>query len=451
MTGNNPNAGEDAATILAFLRNSSSFAGFGDECLEALASNCPVEESEAGFTFFRQGDLGDFAFLVLEGEIAIEVSTDLGQVTVAIMRPGELVGEIAAFASTPRTAAVTSRTPVRLLRIDQSAIRDILFRSPEASMTIIAELGARLQSLNGTIAALTQATRALSEGKFESSMLDALRDRATRFRQFADTFEQMAREITVKRSHAQEMRLAYDIQQSFLPKRIDAGPFADRFFVAASMVPAKEVGGDFFDYFMIDDEWLAIAVGDVSGKGVPAAMFMSVSRMVLKSIAREGGGAGDILSRVNSLLAEDNPEGMFVTVAFARLNLVTGEFNVASGGHEEIFVLGPDESMQKFGYGGPALGLFDGPVYRDSTFPLAPGSTVVFATDGITEAFDRDRRMFGMERLERLLTETPPDDPAGLVDMLQSEVAEFAQGCPQSDDITCLALSWRGAAASGQA
>ena len=444
MTGTIANALDNAETIRAFLRQSSSFAGFGDDGLDLLAKSCDVDTADAGVTFFEQGDAGDFAYLILDGEVSIEVSTAVGRVIVATMGPGELVGEIAAFASTPRTAAVTSRSPVRLLRIEQSAIRDIMARSPETAMAIIAELGSRLQGLNGTIAALTQATRALAEGAFESSMLDVLRNQATRFRQFADTFDAMAHEITSKRLHNQEMRLAYEIQQSFLPKTIDAGPLADRFTVSATMQPAKQVGGDFFDYFMIGDEWLAIAVGDVSGKGVPAAMFMSVSRMVLKSIAREGGSAAEILTRANSLLAEDNPEGMFVTIAFARLNLKTGEFNIASGGHEEIFVIEPGGKLEKYGVNGPALGLFDGPVYREKTSTLVPGAMVAFATDGVTEAFAPDRRMFGMEQLERLLADNPPDDPGALVDLIQSKVAVFAEGCPQSDDITCLALAWHG-------
>lgn len=444
--------GPDGETgrILAFLKNSSSFSGFDEACLEMLATRCPVEKAATGTVFFEQGELGDFAYLIIEGDVGIEVSTDVGRVTVAIMGPGDLVGEIAAFASTPRTAAVVSRSPVKLLRIEQSAIRDILVNSPEVAMSIIAELGTRVQGLNGIIAALTQATRALADGQFESSMLDVLRSQASRFRQFAETFDQMAVEIATKRSFSQEMKLAYDIQQSFLPKSIDAGSLADRFSISASMLPAKHVGGDFFDYFMIDDEWIAIAVGDVSGKGVPAAMFMSVSRMVLKSAARDGGTSGQILTRVNSLLAEDNPEGMFVTVAFARLNLVTGEFNLASGGHEEIFVLGADGSMEQFGSGGPALGLFDGPVYKEKTFSLAPGSQIIFATDGVTEAFTADRQMFGMKRLERLITGASPAGPDGIVELIQSDVATFANGHPQSDDITCLALAWNGPANAGQ-
>ncbi|MCI5077056.1 SpoIIE family protein phosphatase [Oricola sp.] len=448
MTGKSHNPpGHDAEAVRALLKQSSSFSGFNDQCLDLLAGRCTVEEADAGVTFFEQGEMGDFAFLVLEGEVSVEVSTDVGPVTVAVIGPGELVGEIAAFAATPRTAAVRSRVPVRLLRIEQATIREILRQSPELAMSIIAELGTRLQSLNASIAALTQATRALGAGEFESSMLDVLRNQATRFRQFADTFDQMAREITSKRLHGQEMKLAFEIQQSFLPKSIHAGPvLGPRFKVSASMQPAKEVGGDFFDYFMIDDEWLAIAVGDVSGKGVPAAMFMSVSRMVLKSVAREGGSAGEVLTGVNSLLAEDNPEGMFVTVAFARLNLVTGEFNLSSGGHEEIFVIEPDGSLQKFGSNGPALGLFDGPVYKELTMQLAPGSQVVFATDGVTEAFDAQKKMFGMERLESLLADRPPADPDDLVAMLQDAVSSFADGCPQSDDITNLALAYYGAA-----
>ena len=294
MTGTIANALDNAETIRAFLRQSSSFAGFGDDGLDLLAKSCDVDTADAGVTFFEQGDAGDFAYLILDGEVSIEVSTAVGRVIVATMGPGELVGEIAAFASTPRTAAVTSRSPVRLLRIEQSAIRDIMARSPDTAMAIIAELGSRLQGLNGTIAALTQATRALAEGAFESSMLDVLRNQATRFRQFADTFDAMAHEITSKRLHNQEMRLAYEIQQSFLPKTIDAGPLADRFTVSATMQPAKQVGGDFFDYFMIGDEWLAIATKDSNTPDEMLFIFYADSETShaagMASLARIGGG-----------------------------------------------------------------------------------------------------------------------------------------------------------------
>jgi serine phosphatase RsbU (regulator of sigma subunit) len=381
---------------------------------------------------------------VLEGEVAVEVETAAGRVTVAVIGPGGLVGEIAAFAATPRTATVAALGPAALLRIDQEIIRDLLARSPETAMTIIAELGQRLQSLNGTIATLTQAANALAEGTFEPDMLDVLRREASRFAHFADVFENMAREISQKRLLRQEMQTAAEIQQSFLPRGIDAGAHAGRFQIAAAMTPATEVGGDFFDYFMIDEAHLGFAVGDVSGKGVPASMFMSVARMVLRTLAREGGDAGDVLRRVNLLLSEDNGEGMFVTVAFARLNLLTGALDLATAGHEEVFVIPPGGAVEKVDPMGPAVGLFEGVRFGHREMTLVPGSTVVLASDGVTEAFGPDGAMFGIDPLVALLGAAAGRTPEALVRDVETAVADFARGCPQSDDLTCLALRYLG-------
>ncbi|WP_306117611.1 MULTISPECIES: SpoIIE family protein phosphatase [unclassified Roseitalea] len=432
------------AAIARMLEASACFASLGTARLERVAGQSPIETFGAGTVLFAQGDPGHFAYLVLEGEVAIEVETETGRVTVAVIGSGGLVGEIAAFASVPRTATVSCLCDVCLLRIEQATIRELLAGRPEAAMAIIAELGVRLQSLNGSIATLTQATKALAAGQFEPDMLATLRQQADRFSHFADVFEDMAHEITNKRLFAQEMQTAAEIQQSFLPPGIDAGRHADRFAIAALMTPARHVGGDFFDYFMIDDDHIGFAVGDVSGKGVPAAMFMSVARTVLKTLARQGGEAGEIVGRVNALLAEDNAEGMFVTLAFARLNLVTGAMDLASGGHEEIYLVPPAGAVEKCAPMGPAVGLFAGPAFGTRHVRLVPGTRVVLATDGITEAFSADRAVFGNDRLERLLAEHVHLAPADLVKAVEANVARFAAGCPQSDDLTCLVLDYRG-------
>ncbi|MEN0000518.1 MAG: SpoIIE family protein phosphatase [Pseudomonadota bacterium] len=431
--------------IVSLIEESSLFVGLDRAFLSRIAKDCPVVTAAADAVLMEQGELGDFAYLVLRGTVSISVATDLGSVIVATVGPGEIVGEIAAFASTPRTASVIAREPVTLLRIEQSVIGAMLAEAPQAAMAIIADLGVRLQGLNGSIAALTQATRALAEGAFEPSMLDAVKNSATRFKQFAETFEQMADEIANKRLLWQEMQFAADIQQSFLPKDIDGGALKDRFSVSAFMRPAKDVGGDFYDYFMIDDEWLAIAIGDVSGKGVPAAIFMSVSRMVLKSIAREGLSAAETLSRVNDILAEDNPEGMFVTVGFARLHLLTGALNLCTGGHEEALIVTAGGGVEKPGPRGPALGLFEGAAFSDVTIKLDPGARVVLGTDGITEAFAPSGTMYGWDRLETLVLGTRLKAPQALVSQIVADVDAFADGRPQSDDLTCLALAYHGA------
>lgn len=432
--------------IVRLLEENSLFSSFDQAFLIRVAKGCALVTAHTDAGLMQQGDMGDFAYLVLRGKVSVSVATDLGSVIVATLGPGEIVGEIAAFASTPRTASVIAREPVTLLRIEQSVIGKMLAESPQAAMSIIADLGERLQGLNGSIAALTQATRALAQGAFEPSMLDALKSTATRFKQFAETFEQMADEISNKRLLWQEMQFAADIQQSFLPKSIDGGALKNCFSVSAFMRPAKDVGGDFYDYFMVDDEWLAVAIGDVSGKGVPAAIFMSVSRMVLKSIAREGGSAAETLSRVNDILAEDNTEGMFVTIAFARLNLLTGALNLCTGGHEEALIVGADGALEKPGPRGPALGLFESAIFSDLTTTLEPDARVVLGTDGITEAFAASGEIYGWDRLEERALDASLPNPQALVSAIVADVDVFADGHPQSDDLTCLALAYHGGA-----
>jgi serine phosphatase RsbU (regulator of sigma subunit) len=207
------------------------------------------------------------------------------------------------------------------------------------------------------------------------------------------------------------------------------------------MLPAKEVGGDFYDFFRISDDQIGFAVGDVSGKGVPAAMFMSVSRTVLKTIAREGHPAGEVLRRMNLVLSEDNTEMMFVTVAYGRLHLPTGRLDYATAGHEEAYVV-TGGAVQKIAPMGPAVGLFPKARFVARARVLAPGDAVVFATDGITEAFGPGRAMFGNERLESALAELAGSDPSAMVQALAARTAAFAAGEPQSDDLTCLALRY---------
>ncbi|OEU74134.1 MAG: hypothetical protein BA874_06065 [Desulfuromonadales bacterium C00003068] len=429
--------------IVQILKSNDSFSSLGESHLATIVEKSIVEEHAENIKLFSQGDEGDFAYLVLNGSVAVNVNAQDSVITVAIVTEGNLVGEIAAFSSTPRTASISTVTETRLLRIEQATIRDILDSSPDAAMSIIAELGIRIQCVNGAIATLTQAATALAADEFKPTMLDQLKAEANRFSQFAEVFEHMAHELTSKNQLQQEMQAATEIQRSFLPTGISAGDHATAFDVAANMRPAKQVGGDFFDYFMIDEHHIGIAVGDVSGKGVPAAMFMSVSRTVLKTIARTDIDAGETLIRVNDLLSEDNAEGMFVTIAYGKLDLRTGLFDYVCAGHEEAYIIG-DNGFDKIEASGPVVGLFSGANYTSQQRKLLPGEVVAFATDGVTEAFSVEREMFGFERLEKSLIDnrkTPVDD---IITTLFGEIDSFAKGCEQSDDITCLAMRYLG-------
>lgn len=425
------------------LRSTSSFAPISETDLRRIASSCTIDSAAPGETLFVQGDLGTYAYLVLEGQVAVEVEDGGESVTVAVISEGELVGEIAAFASTPRTATVTARTGVRLLRIEQTVVRRHLSASPETAMAIIADLGRRLQNLNSTLAALTRAADALAAGAFDPSMLDTMRRQADRFSHFADVFERMATELLNKRAFAAEMRTAAEIQSAMLPAGAACRPLPG-VSLAAEMVPARHVGGDFYDFFPIDDRRLAIAVGDVSGKGVPAALFMAIAKTVLRTVARSGGGAADVLAATNAALCEDNAEAMFVTVGFAIVDTVTGTADIASAGHEEIYLVDRSGRVEKLAPMGPALGLFDTARFFCRSAVLAPGDWIIIATDGVTEAFSASGEVFGNDRLEARIADLAGAGPGELIAGIAATITEFARGVAQSDDLTGLALKFEG-------
>lgn len=243
---------------------------------------------------------------------------------------------------------------------------------------------------------------------------------------------------------AVEMEAAAQIQRTFLPRESPTGPSDAAFEVFAVMRPAKAVGGDFYDYFLVDDDTLAIAVGDVSGKGVPAALFMSVSRTVLRAIAFEGGEPGAVLSKVNTILSRDNSEGMFVTIFYAVLNLQTGVLAYSSAGHDDGLLLNRANGHEPLHFMGPAIGLIETAEYPTATRKLAPGDMMLLLTDGVTEAFNVDGRVFGPDRVVKSATQRTYGSATELVQSLNDEVDRFSAGTEQSDDITCVALRFRG-------
>ncbi len=427
------------------LRRNAGFASLSDDELLSIIRLSTSEEVAEGTAVFHQRDEGDYAYLVLQGEMLVEVETAFGRVIVAVIGPGGMVGEIAAFADRPRTATVRAKSPARLLRINRAVIQTLLENHPTAAMSIIGDLGDRLLGLNGTIASLTQATTALARGEFKPEMLQNLKDQAERISQFADVFLQMADEITKKRNQQQEMQTAAEIQRSFLPKPLPPGILGGKCTIAASMIPAKDVGGDFYDYFILGQNRLALAIGDVSGKGVPAAMFMSVSRTMLKAVASAGGTAGEILTHVNEVLAEEGSESMFVTLFFAILDTRSGHVEYCAAGHDEVFVLAGSEPARQLTPNGPAIGLFPGVSYPTLSLALEPGDSMLLATDGVTEAFNPEGAQFGRDRLEALLNGAEDRSAEALVAAVNEAVTGFAAGADRSDDTTCLAVNYCGA------
>lgn len=241
-----------------------------------------------------------------------------------------------------------------------------------------------------------------------------------------------------------ELRIARDIQMGILPKLFPAFPEHDEFDVFASIEPAKEVGGDLYDFFFLDDRHFCFLVGDVSDKGVPAAFFMAVTKTLLKAVAPQSSGPAEILEKVNEDLAEENDSCMFVTLFLGILDIGTGEVRYANAGHNPPLLLQGDGAQFVPPLNEPMAGAMPGMRYTEQSMVLGAGDVLFLYTDGVTEAMNHDRELFSEKRLTDLLARARTDGVEGIVGLVDRAIKDFARGAVQSDDITMLALKFTG-------
>ena len=240
-----------------------------------------------------------------------------------------------------------------------------------------------------------------------------------------------------------ELDVARNMQQSILPT---AFPKGDDFEIYGSMEPARSVGGDFFDVVQLDHERVGLAIADVSGKGVPAALFMMSSRTLLKGSAIGNPEPAEVLREVNDLLTQDNDAAMFVTVFYAVYDRYTGRLTYANGGHNApLLVRANGERSLLPLTAGLALAIVPDMEFQQDSIVLNPGDTVILYTDGVNEAMNRDHDEFGNDRLLELFAGGPPKSATEANDATFDAVNVFVAGAAQSDDITCLVLHRKGA------
>ena len=242
-----------------------------------------------------------------------------------------------------------------------------------------------------------------------------------------------------------ELSLATSIQMDSLPSDFPAFPDRDEFDIYAVMDPAREVGGDFYDFFMIDDDHLCMVMADVSGKGVPASLFMMASKIILANNAMMGKSPARILTDTNASICSHNKEEMFVTVWLGILTISTGRLLAANAGHEYPVIKGPDGGFEilkdKHGF---VLGGMDGMIYKEYEVALKPGSKVFLYTDGVPEATNRDNELFGMDRMLEALNMNPDADPQAVLANVREGVDGFVKDAEQFDDLTMMCLEYRG-------
>ncbi|MEE8120787.1 MAG: SpoIIE family protein phosphatase, partial [Anaerolineales bacterium] len=243
-----------------------------------------------------------------------------------------------------------------------------------------------------------------------------------------------------------ELNIGREIQMSMVPLKFPPFPDHDEFSIFAALEPAREVGGDFYDFYFLDEERLCICIGDVSGKGVPAALFMAMAKTLIKSRAYDDRSTASILTHVNDELSTDNAKSMFVTIFVAVINIKTGELLFTNAGHDPPYIKRRDGSLQRLDQRhGPVIGALEGMVYKEDKDTMAPGDLLVIFTDGVTEAMDGEDQLFSEDRYVEVLGRTKADDPESIVGITLAAIEKFTGGAEQSDDITILALQFHGA------
>lgn len=309
------------------------------------------------------------------------------------------------------------------------------------------------RNITGPLKDLSEQVGSIGAGDFDTKIVPKSNDEtgelATKFNEMQDNLKTYVENLQAVTSEKEkigaELNVAQNIQADMLPRLFPPFPEKTNMLLYASMDPAREVGGDFYDFFLVDDDHLAFVIADVSGKGVPAALFMVISKTLIKNRAMQGGTPAEILRDVNNQLAEGNEAEMFVTCWLGICELSTGHVIAANAGHEYPALFGADKHFElmkdKHGF---VLAIMPGTKYKDYEFDLEEGGGFFVYTDGVTEATNLNNELFGTEGMLDALNDKAWRTPKDFLNNVSESAYEFAGEAPQFDDITMIGFQWLG-------
>lgn len=331
--------------------------------------------------------------------------------------------------------------------------RTVLFLGLAGFLFLLVVIVLIAGSITRPLRALAGATADIATGNLDIELppvksRDEVGRLADSFNYMKSSLKQYIKDLTettaAKERIESELKIAHDIQMGILPKVFPPFPDRHEFDVYAIVEPAKEVGGDLYDFFFMDDDHLCFTVGDVSGKGVPAALFMAITKTLIKTKATKGLTADKVLSRVNEDLSMDNPSLMFVTLFLGILNVRTGELEYCNGGHNPPFIIHANGDIEPLATtNGMALGVMEDFSYESGKRILEKGESILVYTDGVTEAMNKREELFSEERLEKEIAAAKDKSIENLLSDIMQKVKAFSEGAPQTDDITVMALKFR--------
>jgi len=397
------------------------FASLPPEELDALAATLQETTYPAGTILFHEGDYGDRFHIVLDGciEIIKALGTDDEQL-ISVRGVGEFVGEMSLLDGDGlRTASVRVRSEARVLELTRDDFDTLLRRHPAMAYEMLRVLSARLRASN------------------DAAVRD-LHERNQRLAQAYVDLQAAQAQIIEQETLMRELQLAREIQESMLPHTL---PWMEGFDIGARMVPARMVGGDFFDIIPLGSDSLGIVIGDVSGKGVPAALFMALASSLLRAEVTRGAPPEQALPMLNRHLMTRNAKGMFVTLLYGVLWRESREFRYVRAGHE--FPLAWDASGTRMAVSrgrGLPLGLFPTPVLDVQSLTLPPGGTLLLYTDGAVEAMDAQGVLFGHDRLYQVARADTEGTAQDLCDRVVQAISSYQGAASPADDVTLVAV-----------
>ena len=389
--------------------------------LDQLVTTLKVTELQPGEILFREGEVGDHFYVIVDGQLEIlRAAGTAEELLLNVIGQGEYLGDMALLMpGGQRTATVRARTTAVLLVMTRAEFEDLLRRFPLLAYSMVRVTSQRLDATN-------------------TSTFRDLNEKNRQLQQAYDELKSAQEQIIEKERLEKELRVAADIQMSILPDRLPEPPGVD---FGGTMDPARQVGGDFYDVFPLDENHIAVVIGDVADKGVPSAIFMARSHALIMAESDSHSDPGEVMRVVNRHITRLEKSTQFVTVLYGVLDLTTWDFAYARAGHEPPLLLSTSGEVTRIAHApGMAIGLWEDITLDEKVVHLDPGSTMFLFTDGMTDCRDPLGEAFGLERIKQHLVKMVGHTGQKICDQMLSTLRAHQRGAPQDDDVTLVAI-----------
>ena len=397
------------------------FKDLSRQDLVSLVNELPVESYKTGDYLFYEGEPGNSLYVVKSGRIEVVLAGGTSdEMHLRACGPGEYVGEMSLILKQgKRTAAVRTMEDSQLWMMSRDKFNECLTRWPHLAYSMVEVISERLESSN--------------EAAFHDLVL-----KNQMLQKAYDELKAAQAQLIEKERLERELQLAAEIQLSILP---DVLPDTEEFSFGARILPARQVGGDFYDVFTLKDDRIGVLIGDVADKGVPSALFMARAHALIMAEADIGPTPADVMKLVNIHITRLQKSSQFVTVLYGILDLKTRVFSYARAGHEPPLILHADGSVERMPHSpGMAIGLWDPVTVDEKTVKLGSGDTLLLYTDGMTDCRDPQGTAFGLEGINETLSGLVRQNAQQVCNTLLETLQEYQDGSKQDDDVTLVAV-----------